>query len=77
MPLQENDIVVDQIANVPMTTSQGRQVRGLQYSFTVRGQGPFFMTMQEDNFDVNTAYQNIMRIAADQIEILERFALRG
>lgn len=76
MPLRDNDIVIDQIVSTNLQTAQGRSVRGLQYRFTVRGHGPFHAEFPEEKFDVNYAYQQIMKQAADQVELLERFGLR-
>lgn len=77
MPLQENDIVVDRIRAVQILNAQGRPVRGLEYRFTVRGQGPFQLEFVEEKFDMNYAKQTIMRFAADQVALLDTFSPRS
>lgn len=77
MPLTDGDIVVERIINVQMQGPQNRMVRGLQYRFTVRGHGPFTVEVPEEHFDINYTQQLIMKFAADQVDILDRFAPRG
>lgn len=77
MPLQENDIVVDRIRAVQILNAQGRPVRGMEYRFTVRGQGPFTLEFPEEKCDFNFVQQAIIRYAADQADILDTFASRG
>jgi hypothetical protein len=77
MPLQDGDIVVDRIVGVQVSGAQGHMVRGLQYRFTVRGHGPFYVEVPEEKFDANHTHQLIMKYAADQVDLLDRFASRG
>lgn len=77
MPLTDGDIVVERIINVQMTGAQNKMVRGLQYRFTVRDHGPFYVEVPEDGFDLNRVHQLIYKKAADQVELLDKFAPRG
>lgn len=77
MPLIDGDIVIDRIRSVQILNAQGRPVRGLEYRFTARGQGPFTLEFPEDKFDFSFAKQLILKYAADQIALLETFSSRG
>lgn len=77
MPLQDGDIVIDRIVNVQIPGAGNHMVRGLQYRFTVRGHGPFFVEVPEDKFDVNFTTQEILKFAANQVDLLDRFAMKG
>lgn len=75
--LQEGDIVVDRIRAVQILNAQGRPVRGMEYHFTVRGQGPFTLEFPEENCSFSYVQQAIIKYAADQVDILDTFAPRG
>lgn len=75
--LRDNDIEVTAINGVQKQTTPGKFARHLQYTFTVRGHGPFVLAFPEEHFDAGYAYQAIMRFAADQTDLLDKFSAKG
>lgn len=77
MPLQDGDIEVLSIATRTMKHASGKMLEAKEIRFRVRGENEEVLYIPLEEFSKAHAEQLLIRAAAEIVDLLDRFPIKG